>query len=300
MNYKLLIIILITSIPLITSAQKSRKWKKLRYEIIGGVGATSFLGELGGADKVGTHFLNDFEISTTRPLFFVGGRYKLYERLAYKTGFFWGWLSGDDKKTKEPARSYRNLSFRSQIIEFNNQLEYSIIKEPRSHKYSIQKVPGSGSWLNFKTNTYVFTGINVIYFNPKTMYNGKWVALQPLGTEGQGVIDTRKKYSRISVSVPVGLGFKWSLDRLWCIGLEYGYRITFTDYLDDVSKSYVSSNLFQNETTKALADRSDGTNPSWTKAGEQRGDPRYKDAYMFISVNLVYKLRTGRSGRPMF
>lgn len=285
---------------MLSVAQKSRKWKKLRYEIIAGIGATSFLGELGGADKVGSHFMNDFEVSVTRPLFFVGGRYRMWERISYKTGVFWGWLSGDDKKTHEPARENRNLSFRSQIIEFNNQIEYSIIKEPRSHKYSIQKVPGAAGWFNFKTNTYVFTGVNVFYFNPKTNYNGKWVALQPLGTEGQGIIPTRKKYSRISISVPVGFGVKWSLDRLWCIGLEYGFRKTFTDYMDDVSTSYISPNLFEDEQAKALADRSSGANPGWTGSGEQRGDPRYKDAYMFMNVNIVYKLRTGRSGRPMF
>lgn len=296
----ILIIILIVS-PVALNAQKSRKWKKLRYEVMFGIGAANFLGELGGADKIGTHFINDLEITATRPLFFAGGRYRILENLAYKTGVYWGWLSGSDTKTKEPARNYRNLSFRSPIVEWNNQIEFSIIKEPRSQKYSIQKVPGVGGFFsNFKTNTYIFTGLNLIWFNPKTYYNGEWVALQPLGTEGQGILPTREKYSRVSFSVPIGFGFKWILNRLWCISLEYGYRQTFTDYMDDVSTTYIDKSLFGDPVAAALADRSDGTNVSWTSAGQQRGDSRYTDAYMFMNVCIVYKLRTGRSGRPMF
>ena len=126
--------------------------------------------------------------------------------VAYKTGFFWGMLSGSDVKTNEPARSNRNLSFRSQIVEFNNQIEYSIVKEPKSRKYSIQKAPGMGGFSNFQTNTYIFTGINVFYFNPQAKYQGNWVSLQPLGTEGQGIIPSRNKYSRVSVSIPFGFG----------------------------------------------------------------------------------------------
>lgn len=305
--YFLLLFLLV--IPVITNAQKSRKWKKMRYEIIAGLGATNFLGELGGADKIGTHFLNDFEISQTRPLLYVGGRYKFYERVAIKTGIFWGWLSGNDNKTKEPARQYRNLSFRSPIVEWNNQIEYSIVKEPRSQKYSIQKVPGITGLLNFKTNTYIFTGVNVFYFNPKANYNGTWIALQPLGTEGQGILPTRSKYSRVSVSIPIGLGFKWVVTRLWCVGLEYGYRKTFTDYIDDVSKSFVDPGIFNDPVAAALSNRSgelsgneipEGANASWTAPGAKRGDSKYTDSYMFMNVTLVYKLRTSRGGRPMF
>ena len=32
-----------------------------------------------------------------------------------------------------------------------------------------------------------FVGVGGFYFNPKAKYEGKWVSLQPLGTEGQGL-----------------------------------------------------------------------------------------------------------------
>lgn len=301
MRYNIFIIILLAILPSIVFSQKSRKWKKMRYELIYGIGGTGFLGELGGADKIGTHFVNDLEISMTRPLMFAGIRYRITEVISYKGGVYWGWLSGNDKKTEEETRQYRNLHFRSPIVEFNNQIEYSIIKEPRSHKYSIQKVPGMSGSSFLKTNTYLFTGINVFWFNPKAKYNNQWVALQPLGTEGQGIIESRKKYSRVSVSIPIGAGMKWIVDRQWCVGLEYGLRKTFTDYLDDVSKSYVDKSIFgDNTVAMALSDPSNGSNPGWTAAGEQRGDPRYTDSYMFVTIYVAYKLRTGKGGRPMF
>jgi hypothetical protein len=49
-----------------------------------------------------------------------------------------------------------------------------------------------------------------------------------------------------------------------------------------------------------MADKSDQEFPYITAVGEQRGDPRDKDSYMFAIFSLSYKLRTGRSSFPMF
>jgi hypothetical protein len=34
------------------------------------------------------------------------------------------------------------------------------------------------------------------------------------------------------------VGFKYTIDRSWGVGLELGLRKTFTDYIDDVSTTY--------------------------------------------------------------
>ncbi|MBK8415745.1 MAG: hypothetical protein IPL22_15345 [Bacteroidetes bacterium] len=49
-----------------------------------------------------------------------------------------------------------------------------------------------------------------------------------------------------------------------------------------------------------MADKSDQEFPYITAAGQQRGDPRDKDAYMFAIISINYKIRTGRSAFPMF
>ena len=58
----LIILLFICLLPSISEAQRIRaRWKAYRFEWSGGLGASNFLGELGGANKVGTHGFKDFE-----------------------------------------------------------------------------------------------------------------------------------------------------------------------------------------------------------------------------------------------
>ncbi len=281
----------------VSQAQRSIRWRRMRYEVIYGAGGTNFLGELGGANQAGTNFLRDFEITQTRPVLSIGMRYKILQDLAVKAGLYLGYLHGDDNTTTETCRHNRNLRFRSPIIEFGPQIEYSILREQIGHRYNLRRVRGIKG---FAVNTYFFVGVTGFWFNPQGKLNGKWYNLQPLGTEGQGLIPTRKKYSRIQVAIPYGIGFKYALDREWSIGLEYGVRKTFTDYIDDVSTTYFDNQMIREKygnIAAQLADPSSG-NPRWTAAGQQRGDARDKDSYMFMTITLTYKLRQTRRGLP--
>jgi hypothetical protein len=218
------------------------RWRRMRYEVIYGVGGTNFLGELGGADQFGTNFLRDLEISQTRPLVSIGMRYKLLQDLAVRSGLSFGYLHGDDLTTNETYRRYRNLRFRSPIFEWAWQLEYSVLRERMGHRYNLRRVRGMRG---YKINTYFFVGVAMFWFNPQGYYNGKWYNLHPMCTEGEGIIQTREPYHRLQVSIPYGIGFKYGLDRRWSIGLEFGPRKTFTDYIDDVSKTYVDPELIR-------------------------------------------------------
>lgn len=287
-------------LPFLIEAQTSSRWKRMRYEIFYGLGATNFLGELGGANREGTNFVRDLEISMTRPATHIGLRYRITETVSTKLMLSYGILRGDDKLTTEVHRNYRNLAFRSPIAEFSNQFEYSIIREKQGHRYNLRRVRGLKG---FRTNTYFFIGFGVIYFNPKNKYQGKWHALQPLGTEGQGLVPTRKKYSRINMAIPYGIGFKYGINRRANIGIEFGARKTFTDYIDDVSTTYFDNQMIREargDIAAYLADPSDKSRPNWTAAYEQRGDAKDRDAYMFLIVNLTYKLYTTKGGMPKF
>lgn len=307
----LLILTGILILPIITYSQSNR-WKRTRYEIVGGVGITTFMGDLGGGNDA-SHFISDYDFSSQRPLLQAGFRYKILEPLAAKASLSYGWVSGSDAKSDNIYRQDRNLSFRSPIVEFGTQIEYSIIKEPASHRYSLRK--GRKFSLKYVTiNTYVFTGIAGFWFNPKGLDDGpggdnKWHALQPLGTEGQGLIEGRKKYSRLQLAIPLGIGFKYAITRNISVGAEFGARYTFTDYIDDVSTTYVDPNWLQSvdELAYRLADKSIQTNDESDPlpnvsygAGNQRGESKYNDFYMFSLVTVSYKLRTGRNGLPKF
>ncbi len=186
-------------------------------------------------------------------------------------------------------RNYRNLHFRSFLVELSATAEVHILKFK----------PGN---TRTRWTPYFTTGIAVFAFNPKAEYNGQWVALQPLGTEGQGLPEypNRKKYSRVQPAIPLGFGVKVNLSPRWVLGLETGHRVTFTDYMDDVSTTYVGEDAFLNaygpakgkmvyELSRRSPERDpEGSYGSITQTGEHRGNPRHNDAYMFTSISITY------------
>lgn len=286
---------------------EAQRWKRFRYEVVYGIGATNFLGELGGANQIGTDYFRDLEISMTRYVFNAGMRYKLSQYTSVKTGISYGRLTGHDKTTEEPARKNRNLSFRSPIIEWCTQYEFSWMKERISSRYKIRRVRGRGR-KGSEIYVYGFVGISTFWFNPRGEYNGKWYSLKPLHTEGQGLFPTRKNYSRFQMAVPAGIGLKYNIDKTSSIGIEYGLRKTFTDYIDDVSKTYIDKSILQAEFGDASAALSDpsllpappGVDGCQTCPNQQRGDPTDNDAYMFLLITYNYKLVTTRRGLPKF
>jgi hypothetical protein len=317
---KLLILTLLL-FPLFVSAQyKKPRHKrannfsatkaKVRKEYILGIGACNFLGELGGANQIGTNFVKDLEFSATRPSLALGMRYKFKSRWGVKGGFYYQLLSGSDKLTQEPYRNNRNLSFRSNVFELSAQAEFYFTKEQSGHLYKIKNAKGMK---NYDMQAYLFVGIGGFYYNPQARYEGRWVNLQPLGTEGQGLTGGPKKYSRVSLCIPYGIGGKYALNKDWAIGLEVGIRKTFTDYIDDVSGVYYDNSVIlseRGETAAFLADPSlqnypealggDATGYNQTAAGEQRGDSKDKDAYMFLNITVNYKMPYKRRTRSKF
>lgn len=295
------ILIIFAVMFLLPFSSDAQRWKRMRYELSIGAGVSNFLGELGGADQIGTHYFRDLEWSQTRFAAAIGLRYKLSNYFALKSHLTYGRVSGDDKLTKEPFRSYRNLNFFSDIYELNINFEGAFQQEQIGHRYRLRKVKGLRG---YEIYTYGFVGIGIFYMDPKTNYQGTTVRLQPLGTEGQGLVPSREKYSLLQFCIPVGIGFKYTIDRQWGVGLELGIRKTFTDYIDDVSTTYFDFQNYQgaDPMATALADRSsrDPNRLQVTAPGAQRGDPREKDSYMFAIFSINYKLKTGRGNLPRF
>jgi len=299
-NYSMrkIYILLFLMIPLLGSGQ-SNDWRRYRYEVIGSVGVSNFLGDLGGANQIGTHYFRDLEFAETRFAAGIGLRYKITPRLAMRYCFTYGTVAGSDALTQDPARHNRNLSFRSRIYELSANFEAAFLKDRGGHRYRLHNIVGDKS---YEIYSYLFIGIGFFHFNPQAMYiDGKWYDLQPLGTEGEGIDPNIKPYSLWQFSIPVGIGFKYSFDKQWGIGLEYGIRKTFTDYIDDVSTNYYDPKAIAAANGPIAAELSNRTNllgpfghPSWTAPGTQRGQPLYKDSYMFLMINVNYKIKKKR------
>jgi len=283
-------------------------WKKKRSEVYIGLGASNFLGDLGGQNGIGKDFsMADIELSLTRPSVTLGYRYRALRYLALRTDFNFMRVFGNDALTEDPVRNNRNLNFRSNIAELSAIVELTSQVQKIGNRYHIKKTVRR----RYKNSQYFygFIGIGVFYFNPKGFYNGNWYALHPLTTEGQGLPGGAMPYRRVSVCIPFGGGVRVNLSRSTTFGVEFNFRKTFTDYIDDVGGVYYNKlNLLESkgELAVALSDPSKGVIPGATApnadgSSAQRGDVQ-KDSYMCIEFKLGYYItsKTGRRTRSKF
>ena len=238
---------------------------------------------LGTAQYQGDLSKQQYTLSETKPGF--GGLFRYYfnPKFNLKASIMYGQISGDDANyDDEKGRKRRNLSFRSHILEGSVQLEYNIL-------------PYVNNTELYKWAPYVFTGVSVFNFNPKAEYQGETYELQPLGTEGQGTQGEPDKYNLTQLSIPLGVGLKYSVGSGWNIGLEAGLRKTFTDYLDDVSSDYPDPSVFDDGSiANKLYDRSDeveGIDQQVHGEGSQRGNPDDDDWYTFFGFTITKTFR---------
>jgi opacity protein-like surface antigen len=226
------------------------------------LGASNYVGDLSNNSS-------NLYLKETKPALGILGRYNFNDLFALRLGLNYTWVAGQDANVRNDdfVRS-RNLSFRSSI------LEGALIGEIN--------IPGYQPYGLYRPfSPYLFVGIAVAKFNPKARYEGNWVALQPLQTEGEA-------YSRVTAAIPFGFGVKYALTDKINIGLELGARATFTDYLDDVSGQYVahSGELL----SATLADRSGEINNGVSRfaPGDQRGDASGNDWYFILGATVSY------------
>lgn len=207
-------------------------------------------------------------------------RYNLGTRFAFKTGINYGRIAFEDRSSPFVYQQMRNLSFKTNIYELSGQIEFNFFKYDKEKK-------------QFNFTPYLLLGVSAFYFNPVAEFEGQNYQLQPIQTEG-------KKYSRVSFGIPVGGGFKYSFNPFWAIGIEGGYRWTITDYLDDVSSTYIASVPVDGTTPfENLSDRSgEVTDPSIGKPGKQRGFSEDKDSYLFIGISISYTIIKVKCPKP--
>lgn len=279
-----------------TNFTTSDYWKGQRKEFIFGIGASNFLGDLGGLNKIGTDYsFIDLEWATTRPSAHIGFRYRFRPWVATKTMIQYGLLMGSDQLTTEPARHNRNLSFKTHLIELSQHLELVVYNN--EHYGKRHKIKGLKGMRNKNTLVYIFSGFTGFIFIPMAQ-GGPY--LRPLHTEGQGLPNGPSEYELYSFGVPFGMGYKIGLDQIWRISFELSYTKTFTDYLDDVSGLYYDNAAIETaygSDAAHWADPSNGSFPTWTNPGEMRGDSKQNDAYFFFNVSIIRNLQQDRNSK---
>ena len=290
----LFILCITTSYAQHTNFNTQRNWSLNKKEIMFGIGATQFLGDLGGRDQIGKDFsLVDMDFPSTSIGGMIGYRFRFHPYWATTSSLNVGMLKGDDALTEEIIRNSRNLHFKSIVVEFQQRIEAIVLaNEKFGARYSLSG--HSRRMKNHNEQLYLFTGIGVSYFNAKAQYNGTWVALRPLKTEGQGLDGGPGTYAPVTATIPFGIGFRWGINRMWRMGIEATYVKTFSDYIDDVHGEYYDPALLAQQVGSDAAYFSNPAvnNTTWFGPGQQRGD-KQNDAYFYLNLtfarNVTYK-----------
>jgi len=306
--------------------KKSGFGKEKRYNAIGfSISALNYYGDIAPLpQKVST------DISFTRPAFGISFAHRFGPRYTLVGQFMYGTLKGSDKSasatTDESKNRYlRNASFRNRIKELSVVAYFDLFENQSTYISRVKWTP------------YVFIGLAGFMHNPQAIApaldlhgqplaeGGKWVDLRPLGTEGQySTLDATdanhgiKPYSLIQVAIPFGVGARFRINEVMDIWGDIGFRYTFTDYLDDVSRNYINLYQLKSPLAEAMSYRtnelgpggqappsnavtySDPNNPAKTYTVEAgygqeykdniRGNKNNRDIYMVTSIRLTHIL----------
>jgi Domain of unknown function (DUF6089) len=262
--------------------KKNTFTKQKRYSSIGlSINSMSYLGDIAPKAKWGST-----KVGFTRPGVTASYSYRIGPRYTLEGGLSFGRLQSDDYVVADPNsdeskyRYVRNASFRNDIWSISAIAKIDLFKNAGSHLNRPTLAP------------YLLAGIAGFHHNPKALVPaeyvllansspvafpnaGEWVALQPLGTEGQNAnLDPttdanfgNKPYSLWQISIPIGIGIRYRLADALDLSVDFSLRLLFTDYIDDVSQNYVDLDVLDSDLARAMSNRS-------RDALSAKGDPR--------------------------
>jgi hypothetical protein len=300
-----------------TYTGKKRFGREHVYSGIGfSVNALNYYGDL---SPLPSKFSTD--ISFTRPGIGVSFFHRFGPRYTLVGQFMYGTLKGSDAESAKGSdgdfRKVRNLSFRNRIKELSVTAIFDLFENDGTYISRVKWTP------------YAFIGIAAFLHNPQAKAPekyldgspdpkaGQWVALQPLGTEGQHSTllpgDANKgikPYSLLQVAIPFGAGARFRINEVLDFWADIGFRYTFTDYLDDVSRNYVDLGAIKDPLAQALSYRSNEVvaTPTLSYLGRDgktydvvngygsesktnwRGHKSSRDIYMVTSFKITYIL----------
>jgi hypothetical protein len=271
-------LILILCLPF---AARSQDGYRQEGEVGIGIGAAHYFGDL----NTRAH------LNRPKPAATAFFRKNFGNYIALRVGASFCQLGYSDiyNKKDNATMGRRNLSFNTNVWELAVQCDFNFYRF----------MPGEP---DFRFTPYVTLGFGIFNYDPYAYLKDKKYYLRPLGTEGQG--DTsypeRKPYSSMAFCIPFGVGVKYTLNNRMNIGFEVVHRFTNTDYLDDVSTTYVDPNIFPpnpDGTPSAamlLSDRSYETGPPIGSKGVQRGNSRQRDQYTMAILYVSWNLQSFR------
>jgi hypothetical protein len=144
-----------------------------------------------------------YNFAFSKPAGTIFYRSNLSHVISFRVGITAGKIGASDtRKPMDALAVNRKLSFNLFLLEASSAFEYHFLNW-RDDKRVMRFSP------------YMFVGLGIFSIS---------------GTQTKPA-----EYSNVQGMIPFGLGFKYVLNPKWYLGLEFGMRKTFFDYLDNVS-----------------------------------------------------------------
>ncbi len=232
------------------------------------------------------HYFGDLNnrAAFNRPKIAVGGffRKQLNNYAAVRLTIHFAQLGYSDQYSQNDYQRRRNLSFNTNIFEIALRGDFNFFKfiptDPQ-HNFT----------------PYATIGVGVFSYDPYAYLRGEKYFLRPLNTEGETFYKGRKEYGTMAVCVPIGFGVKYAITDKINISFEVAHRFTTTDYIDDVSTTYVGVDKFPPASIASkLQDRSYELGAPIGVEGRQRGFSKQKDQYAIAEFGVSFNLSSYR------
>lgn len=191
-------------------------------------------------------------------------------------------LGYSDIYSKNEYDQRRNLSFNTNIFEIALQGDFNFFKFiPTDPAHSF--------------TPYATLGVGFFTYDPYAFYQNRKVYLRPLHTEGETFYKGRKEYGSMALCFPLGFGVKYAINDNINISFEVAHRFTTTDYIDDVSTTYIGADKFPSTAGgKSIAgimqDRSFEVGTPIGIEGRQRGFSKQKDQYTIAEFGISFNI----------
>ena len=272
---KILAILFLSAFSLAVSAQNEEYVQQGEFGIT--LGGAHYFGDLN----------NRASISRPKPALGLFYRKQLGNYVGLRLAAHYAQLGYSDVYSKTEYEQRRNLSFNTNIWELAVMGDFNFFKfSPNNPDYLF--------------TPYITLGVGVFSYDPYAYLASTKEFLRPLGTEGQNInYQGRKQYGTMAVCVPFGAGIKYNVSQKLNISFEVSHRYTFTDYLDDVSTTYVGIDKFSDigaTNARLLQDRSYEIDPNNIIGleGRQRGTSKQKDQYLIVELGVSFNISTYR------
>jgi len=211
-----------------------------------------------------TNFLN-----TTRPAGGVLGKYNFNERIAAQLKVSGGrTFSADEDINTNNFELLRNAASRTTAIDIALSGEFNF----NSFGVGGQFVQNSSDFTPYLSAGVAVSILDVGVFS---RLQEDFVAATSILTEEEQTLN------ELQFAVPLAGGLKYKINKDWVIAGEFGSRLLFTDYFDNISTQFNQSGIDHNPGAITTVDR-------------QRGDRSRNDVYNLFGFQATYIIPTSQ------